>query len=203
MRSQSSNVTHAFRRIIRESSSPWASPVVLVRKKNGDLRMCVDYRLINRVNKKTIKDAYALPRIEELMDNFQGCKFFSCLDMRSGYYQVEISEEHKDRTAFTVGPLGFFEFIRMPFGLSNSPATFQRLMEYAMEELYMAECFVFIDAINVSAKNFKEGLLRLEKVFEKVRKHKLKLNAGKCALFQTQLAHCGHIISERWVEQNN
>ena len=91
----------------------------------------------------------------------------------------------------------------MPFGLSNSPATFQRLMEYAMEELYMAECFVFIDDINVPAKNFKEGLLRLEKVFEKVRKHKLKLNAGKCALFQTQLAYCGHIISERGVETDS
>lgn len=99
---------------------------MLVRKKNGTLRMCVDYR---QLNKLTRKDSYALPRIEELLDCLSGNKFFSHIDMKSGYHQVEIYEDHKERTAFSVGPLGFFEYNRMPFGLTNSPATYQRLME--------------------------------------------------------------------------
>ena len=112
--------------IIRKSKSPWASNVVLVRKKNGSLRMCVDYRSLNN---RTVKDAYALPRTEEKFDVLKGSQYFSTIDMKSGYHQVEIEEEHKERTAFTVGPLGFYEYNRMPFGLSNSPATYQRLME--------------------------------------------------------------------------
>ena len=91
--------------IIRDSCSPWSSPVVLVHKSNGDLRMCVDYR---QLNERTIKDAYALPRIEELMDNFSGCKYFSSLDLRSSYYQVEVTDQHKELTAFNMGPMGFY-----------------------------------------------------------------------------------------------
>ena len=116
--------------IIRRSNSPFASSVVLVRKKNGALRFCVDYQMLNN---RMVKDSYALPRIEELMDNFAGCQYFSSLDMRSGYYQVEIEESHQERTAFTVGPLGFWEFNWMAFGLSTSPATFPRLMELSLE----------------------------------------------------------------------
>lgn len=111
--------------VIRKSQSPWCSNVVLVRKKNGKLRMCVDYRMLNN---RTVKDSYALPRIEEVFDLLHGAKVFSTLDMKSGYHQVEVEEEHKERTAFTVGPLGFYEYCKMPFGLSNSPATYQRLI---------------------------------------------------------------------------
>ena len=182
--------------IIQESSSPWSSPVVLVRKKNGKLRFCVDYR---QLNQRTIKDSYALPRIDELMDHFGGCKYFSTLDMRSGFYQVEVEEQHKERTAFTVGPLGFWEFVRMPFGLSNSPATFQRLVEQSMGELHMRECFAFIDDIIVPGKDFEEELQRLRHVFEKLRQHKLKLNAEKCQFFSTRVKFCGHIISEEGI----
>ena len=98
--------------IIRESHSPWASNVVLVRKRDGSLRMCVDYR---QLNKRTIRDSYALPRAEELLDTLSGSKYFTVLDMKSGYHQVELLEEHKCRTAFTVGPLGFWEFNRLSF----------------------------------------------------------------------------------------
>jgi hypothetical protein len=98
--------------VIRRSKSPFSSNVVLVRKKNGDLRMCVDYR---QLNNKTKKDAYALPRIEEILDNLSGNRYFTVLDAKSGYHQIEIDEDHKERTAFTVGPLGFFEYNRMPF----------------------------------------------------------------------------------------
>lgn len=103
--------------IIRRSHSPFSSNVVLVRKKNGELRICIDYR---HLNSKTKKDNYALPRIDD---------WFSVLDIKSGYYQIPIAEEHKERTAFTVGPLGFFEHNRMAMGLVNAPATYQRLME--------------------------------------------------------------------------
>ena len=183
--------------IIRRSSSPFASPVVLVRKKNGALRFCVDYRMLNN---RMVKDLYALPRIEELMDNFAGCQYFSSLDMRSGYYQVEIEESHKERTAFTVGPLGFWEFNRMAFGLSTSPATFSRLMEFVMGDLHMKECFTFLDDCNVPGKDFAEEMHRLEHVFQKLREHRLKLNAGKCRLFRTWVKYCGHIISKDGIE---
>jgi hypothetical protein len=106
--------------IIRPSHSPWASHVVLVKKRDNSLRMCVDYRMLNKNSKK---DSYALPRIEELLDCLSGNRFFSVIDMKSGYHQVEIYEDHKERTAFSVGPLGFYEYNRMPFGLTNSPAT--------------------------------------------------------------------------------
>lgn len=172
--------------IIEQSSSPFASPVVLVRKKNGALRFCVDYRCLNE---RTVKDSYALPRMEEIVDHLKGCKYFSSLDMKAGYYQVDIEEEDKAKTAFTVGPLGFYQFRRLPFGLCNAPATFQRLMEKAMGELHMTECCSFLDDVIIPGKDFKEE-------FQKIRGNGLNLNPGKCSLFKRQVGYCGHIISE-------
>ena len=111
--------------IIRPSKSPWTSNVVLVRKKNGKLRLCVDYRMLNT---KTIKYSFALPRMEEIFDFPHGARYFTTLDMKSGYHQVELEETHKERTAFSVGSIGFYEFNKMPFGLTNAPTTYQRLM---------------------------------------------------------------------------
>lgn len=130
--------------IIRKSHSPWSSNVVLVQKKDNSIRFCIDFR---QLNKKTKKDAYALPRIEELLDSMAGNKFFSVIDMKSGDRQVEIYEPHKEITAFTVGPLGLYEFNRMPFGLSGAPATYQRLMQDILGELHMKICCIFIDDI--------------------------------------------------------
>lgn len=112
--------------IIRPSKSPWTSNIVLVRKKNGKLRLCVDYRMLNN---RTVKDSFALPRINEVFDCLHGAKFFSTIDMKAGYHQIEVEELHKERTGFTVGPLGFFEYNRMSFGLCNSPVTYQRIMQ--------------------------------------------------------------------------
>ena len=111
--------------IIKESMSPYASPIVLVRKKDQSLRLCVDYR---HLNAKTVRDAYPLPRIEESLDRLHGAKWFSVMDLASGFNQVAMEEQDREKTAF-ITPMGLFECLRMPFGLTNSPATFQRLMQ--------------------------------------------------------------------------
>ena len=113
-------------RAIRPSDSPWCSAVVLVQKKNGELRFCIDLR---KLNARIVKDAYSLPRIDDTLDKLKGSGVFSSLHLKSGYWQAEIDEESKQYTAFTLGPLGFFKCNRMPFGVTNAPATFQRLME--------------------------------------------------------------------------
>jgi hypothetical protein len=159
--------------MIWTSKSPFSSKIVLVRKKNNELRMCVDYRRLNSVTKK---DAYALPRVEEILENLSGNKFFTVLDAKSGYHQVEIKEEHKEKTAFTVGALGFYEFNRMPFVLSNSPATYQRLMEECLGELHLNISFIFLDDLIIFSKTLEKHLERLQLVFDRLRKAGLKLS---------------------------
>lgn len=129
---------------IKASQSPYSSNAVIVRKKDGTIRFCVDFR---KLNNKTIKDAYAIPRVEETLHLLAGSKYFSKLDLRSGYWQVEIREEDKPKTAFQVGSLGFYEYNRMPFGLCNAPATFQRLMERCMGDLNLRDCLIYLDDI--------------------------------------------------------
>ena len=118
---------------IRCSNSPWASPVVLVHKKDGSLRFCIDLR---KLNAWTVKDAYSLLHIEDTLDSLNGACIFTSLDLKSGYWQVELDKESIPLTAFTVGPLGFYKCVRMPFGLTNAPATFQKLMESCLGELW-------------------------------------------------------------------
>lgn len=183
--------------IIRPSKSPYASPVVLVRKKNGKLRMCVDYRTLNN---KTVKDSYALPRIEEVLDCLNGAKYFSTIDMKSGYHQIELEEEHKERTGFTVGALGFYEFVKMPFGLSNSPATMQRLVEEVLGDLNMKICIVYIDDLIIFSNNFEEHLENIDRVFTRLRECNLKLAPEKCEFFKTKVHFLGHIVGEHGIE---
>lgn len=183
--------------IIRKSHSPWTSNVVLCRKKDGKLRMCVDYR---QLNQRTIKDAYALPRIEDILDSLAGNKYFTVLDMKSGYHQLEIDEDHKARTAFTVGALGFYEFNRLPFGLANAPATYQRLMEECLGDLHLTYCFIYLDDLIIFSDTYEEHLLRVEKVLQRIRESNLKLSPKKCAFFMPRVKYVGHIVSADGVE---
>ena len=122
---------------IEKSKPPYCSNVVLVRKKDNSLRFCIDLR---ELNKRTIKDAYTLPRVTDMLDCLVNSKYFSKLDLRSGFWQGELEEEDKEKTAFSVGPLGFYQASRMPYGATNAPSTFQRLMETCMGELNLKEC---------------------------------------------------------------
>ena len=183
--------------VIRPSCSPWSSNVVLAKRKDGRLRLCLDFRQLNR---QTIKDGYALPRIEELLDCLGGNQFFSVLDMKSGYHQVEIEEDHKQRTAFTTGPLGFWEFNRMPFGLSNAPATYQRLMEKCLEGLHLNICLIYLDDVIIFSRSYEEHIDRLEQVFRRLQECGLKLAPKKCHFFKKKVRYVGYIVSADGIE---
>ncbi|KAI8486535.1 hypothetical protein Bbelb_357700 [Branchiostoma belcheri] len=181
--------------VIRESCSPWASPVVLVRKKDGDLRFCIDYR---RLNAKTHHDAFPLPRIEESLAALQGAAIFSTLDLASGYWQVAVDEADKEKTAFST-QFGLFEFNRLPFGLSGAPASFQRLMQHCLGDQNLETLLIYLDDIIVFSSNFDDHLARLDLVFTRLRAHGLKLRPNKCHLFKRRVKYLGHIVSERGV----
>ena len=143
--------------VIAPSSSPWASPVVLAQKKNGSLQFCVDYRRLNAV---TRKDAYALPRIDDTSDTLSGSKWFCTLDLASGYWQVEVAPEDKEKTAFCTQE-GLFEFQTMPFGLCNAPATLRRLMDFVLAGLQWSSCLVYLDDVIIMGRSFEDHLKTL------------------------------------------
>ncbi len=182
--------------IIRESDSPYASPIVIVKKKDGSIRLCIDYR---KLNNQTIKDAYALPNIEETFSALTGSKWFSVMDLKSGYYQVEVEEEDKPKTAF-VTPMGFWEFNRMPQGVTNAPSTFQRVMEKCMGTLHPKEVLVFLDDLIVFSKSLEEHEERLMKVLNRLKEYGLKLSPNKCHFFMKSVKYLGHIVSDKGVE---
>lgn len=182
--------------VIRESESSFSSPIVVVKKKNGDIRLCVDYR---KLNLQTIKDAYALPNLEETFSALTGSKWFSVLDLKSGYYQIEVDEADKHKTAF-VCPLGFWEFNRMPQGITNAPSTFQRLMEKCMGDINLKEVLVFLDDLIVFSETLEEHETRLLHVLNRLKEYGLKLSLEKCKFFQTSVRYLGHIVSQHGVE---
>ena len=181
------------KKVMQPSNSPWAAPVVLVRKKDGSLRFCVDYRKINTI---TRKDAYPLPRVDDTLDTLAGAKWFSALDLLSGYWQVEVAAEDREKTAFC-SPEGLFEFNVMPFGLCNAPATFQRLMDMVLTGLQWDSCLVYLDDILIIGKTFSEHLLNLRNVFGRLKEAGLKLQPRKCGFCLPEVGFLGHIVSAK------
>lgn len=181
--------------IIRESSSPYASPIVLVRKKDGSLRMCVDYR---QLNSKTRKDAFPLPRIDESLYALAGARWFSTMDLASGYNQVPVSEADRPKTAFCT-PFGLFEWNRMPFGLCNAPSTFQRLMQRLFGDQQCQSLLLYLDDIIVFSSTVDQHLERLEMVLGRLKQENLRAKLSKCAFFQKEVRYLGHVVSDKGV----
>ena len=179
------------RKLIRPSDSAWASPVVLVGKKDGSKRLCLDYRRLNEV---TVKDAYPLPRIDDSLDALGGAKYFSTLDLASGYWQVEMNDDARAKSAF-VTTSGLYEWNVLPFGLCNAPSTFERLMDFVLAGLRWETLLVYLDDVIVFGKTVSESISRLAEVLTRFRGAGLKLKPSKCNLFQTKVQYLGHVVS--------
>ena len=171
--------------------------MVLVCKKDGSLRFCIDLR---KLNNQTIKDAQSLPRIEDSCNCLDGATICTSLDLQLGYWQVEMTEASKPLTAFTVGPLGFYERIQMPFGLTNAPATFQHLMETCLGEMHLKWCIIYLDNIIVFSKTPEEHIERLRDMFEKLAAAGLRLKLSKSEFFKSRVTYLGHIVSKNSIE---
>ena len=178
--------------VAEPSSSPWASPVVLVKKEDGSTRFCVDYRKLNDV---TVKDSYPFPTADSCFDALAGSRWFSTLDLSSAYWQVEMDVRDEQKTAFTTGSGGLYQFTVMPFGLCNAPATFERLMERVLSGLPWEVCLAYLDHIISHAHTFDEAVARLREVFSRLRDAGLKLSPKKCHLFQQSVTFLGHIVT--------
>ncbi|KAJ9518796.1 hypothetical protein QJQ45_026090, partial [Haematococcus lacustris] len=177
--------------MIEPSSSPYAAPILFVQKKSGELRMCIDYR---QLNKLTLRDQYPLPRIDDLFDRLSGCSVFSSLDLQAGYHQIRITPEDVPKTAFRT-PEGHFQFKVLSFGLTNAPATFQRVMNDAFAPVLGKCALVYLDDILVMSKSLPEHLQHLRLVFDLLRKNKLYAKMSKCEFMQLTLRFLGHVIS--------
>lgn len=182
--------------VIEESYSPWAAPVVLVRKKNGTWRFCLDYRKLNVV---TIKDSHPLPRVDDALDALSGSAWFSTVDLQHGYWQVELEEKDREKTAFTTGS-GLYHFKVMPMGLTNAPATCQRLMEMVLRGLPWKTCLVYLDDVLIYSHSFSEHLQHLEEILSRFQSSGLKLNPSKCSFATEQVQFLGHVVSKNGIQ---
>ena len=162
--------------VIRPSIYPWASPITLVPKKDALPRFCVDYRKVNAV---TTPDRYPLPLIQYLFDQLGGSTVFSTLDLKAGYWQIPISEDSIPKTAFRCHR-GLFEFLRLPFGLRNGPAVFQRIIDNIMGDLIGKICLVYLDDIGIFSTNDTDHVAHLQIVLNRLRDAGLRLNSAKC-----------------------
>jgi hypothetical protein len=180
---------------IQPSVSPWGAPILFVKKKDGTLRLCIDYRQLNKV---TIKNKYSLPRIDDLFDQLGGASVFSKIDLRSRYHQVRIKGEDIHKTAFRTR-YGHYEFVVVPFGLTNAPATFMCLMNNILSKFLDKFVLVFIDDILIYSKNREEHEEHLRLVLQVLREHQLYAKFSKCDFFQKQIHYLGHVLSEEGV----
>ena len=186
---------------IEPSTSPYSSRLVLVRKKDGGLRVCVDYRAINKI---TVPDQYPMPRIDELIDTFGRCKgrYFSSLDLMKGYHQVKMADRSKEKTAFTCHQ-GLFQYRRMPFGLTNAPATFQRLMTTLFAGKEWNFVFIYLDDLLIVSKSITEHMEHLKRVLIRLGEANLKLKPEKCRFLQQKIEYLGHTLTADGVCPND
>lgn len=181
--------------VIEHSNSPWSAPVVLVKKKDGTGRSCIDCRKLNEI---TRKDVYPFPRCEEILESLAGTAYFTHLDLVRGYWQIKVVKEDREKTAFST-PDGHFQFKRMPFGLTNAPATFQRVMNTILAGLSWTDCLVYLDDIIVFGKTLTEHNRSIEEVLTRLEQAGLKLNAKKCHLVQGQSVILGHVVNREGI----
>ena len=176
---------------IKPSKSPFGAPVLFVKKKDGSMRMCVDYRDLNRI---TVKNRYPLPRVDELFDRLRGAKYFSKIDLRSGYHQVRIDPDDVHKTAFRTR-YGHYEFLVLPFGLTNAPATFMHLMQSIFGPHLDSFVIVFLDDILIFSKTLQEHRKHVRIVLELLRNNKLYAKKSKCEFFKQSISFLGHVVS--------
>ena len=181
--------------VIWPSTSPWASPILLVKKKDGSTKPCVDYRRLNAV---THNDAYPVPRAQDCLDSMAGSGMFSTVDILSAYNQVPVAEEDIPKTAFST-KYGLFDFTTMPFGLMTAPATYQQLMELALSGLQWSLCLVYLDDVIVFSEDFDEQVDCLDQVLTRIGSAGLKLKPSKCVFFATKLSFLGHNLSKEGI----
>ena len=177
--------------VIEPSISPWSSNIVLVTKKDGSTRFCVDYRKLNAVTKK---DSYPLPDIRQCLDALADSAWFSCMDINAGYWQIGVKPEDREKTAFATS-MGLYQFVKMPFGLVAAPSDFCRLMGDIFRDIQWIECLIYMDDIIVPAKTIDETLVRLEHVFQRLQQANLKLKPSKCVFMQKSVKFLGHEVS--------
>ena len=182
--------------VIWPSNSLWCNAVVLVRKKDGSLHFCIDFRKLNSL---TVKDSHLLPHICEILESLTGAALYSMFDMNSGFWQVLMDEESKQYTAFTLGSMGLSERENMPFGLCNALPTFQRLMQNCLGKLNLTYCLIHLDDVIVFSDTPDEHLRRMRVVFNRLREHGLKLKPSKCEVFKSEINYLAHHVSQKGV----
>ena len=182
--------------VVWPSNSPWCNAVVLVRKKDGSLGFCIDFR---RLNALTVKDSHPLPRICDTLESLARAAHYSMFDLNSGFWQVPMDEESKQYTAFTLGSMGLYECESMPFGLCNAPPTFQRLMQNCLGKLKLTYCLIYLDDVIVFSEMPEEHLQRMRVVFDRLQEHGLKLKPSKCDVFKSEINYLAHHVSTKGV----